>query len=276
MKLRALFLSCCVALTGCATNEVLHQSSQHSEIAAIASLQKSEFKLDTQATVAIDGNTQILNDGEIDSPVVAFEIPSNRGPLDISVTSQMVDEKFFSPEIMIVDSEGEVIEKYDSSVFEYRRPRLAWGDRLVAEFRFTPPVTEKTVTMLIYTTDAELAKTTDRIHPMRAMAEGKGNYLPEVKDIPTPHTTTGQLLVEVNGASSGFFSGSEEKATKAENVAPKTEAVDEATQTYYHNAIRKAVEEDNIPKALSLLDEAKELGVEGAQKVYVDTLNSKT
>lgn len=170
MKLRALFLSCCVALTGCAAQEVMHQSAQHSAVAAITSLQTAQFKLDSQSTVAIDEDTQVLNNGTIDSPVVAFDIPSNRGPLDISVTSQMVDDAFFSPQILFVTKDGQVIEKYDSSAFEYRRPRLAWGDRLVAEFRFTPPVTEKSVTMLIYTTDAELKKTTDRIHPARAMA----------------------------------------------------------------------------------------------------------
>ncbi|MFA0521054.1 transcriptional regulator, partial [Vibrio sp. 10N.222.55.E8] len=45
--------------------------------------------------------------------------------------------------------------------------------------------------------------------------------------------------------------------------------------TYYHNAIKAAVEADNIPKALSLLDEAKALGIEGAQEVFVKAVNKK-
>ncbi|GAD80121.1 MalM family protein [Vibrio ezurae] len=266
MKLRALFLSCCVALTGCATQEALHQVGSEAVVTSVASLNTSQFKLDTQALVTIDKYTQVLSTPLIDSPVVAFDIPSDRGPLDISITSNMTNNAFFSPEVLIVDHAGNVIDKYDASEFEYRRPRLAWGDRLVAEFRLTPPVAQKTVTMLIYTTAAELAKTTDRIHPARAMAEGKGNYLPEVKDIPTPHVSTGQLLVEVKGADSGLWKNEETHQLDA--------TVEKSTQEYYYNAIRKAVDEDNMPKALTLLDEAKELQIKGAQQVYIDALET--
>ncbi|GAD90785.1 hypothetical protein VHA01S_056_00020 [Vibrio halioticoli NBRC 102217] len=268
MKFRALFLSCCVALAGCATQETLHQVGAEPVVTSVASLNKSPFKLDTQALVTIDKNTQVLNNKLIDSPVVAFDLPSNRGPLDISVTSNMTDEAFFSPQIMIVDNKGNVIEKYDSSAFEYRRPRLAWGDRLVAELRFTPPVDQKTVTMLIYTTKDELAKTTDRIHPARAMAEGKGNYLPEVKDIPTPHVNSGKLLVEVTGVNAGLDADNDAKKHQHELDA----TVEKSTQDYYHNAIRKAVDEDNMPKALALLEEAKDLQIQGAQQAYIDAL----
>ncbi|MEZ9845262.1 MalM family protein [Vibrio breoganii] len=273
MKLRALVLSCCVALAGCATQDTIHQVGQSDAAAtSVASLVKSPFALDTQALVTIDQSTQVLSNDAIDSPVVAFEIPSNRGPLEISVTSNMTSEKtFFSPEIMIVSNDGEVIEKYDSSAFEYRRPRLAWGDRLVAEIRFTPPVDQKTVTMLIYTTPEELAKTTDRVDPYRAMVEGQGGYMPELKDIPTPHSKTGKLVVEVAGASAGIFA--KDEADKGTQNLDAT--VEKSTQDYYHNAIRKAVEEDNMPKALALLDEAKELNVKGAQQVYIDALEAR-
>ncbi|CAM3963172.1 MalM family protein [Vibrio neonatus] len=268
MKFQALFLSCCVALAGCATQETLHQVGAEPVVTSVASLNKSSFKLDSQALVTIDKNTQVLNNKLIDSPVVAFDLPANRGPLDISVTSNMTDEAFFSPEILMVDNNGNVIEKYDSSAFEYRRPRLAWGDRLVAEVRFTPPVNQDTVTMLIYTTKDELGKTTDRIHPARAMAEGKGNYLPEVKDIPTAHASTGKLLVEVKGVSASLDANND--ANKHQHELDAT--VEKSTQDYYHNAIRKAVDEDNMPKALALLEEAKDLQIQGAQQVYIDAL----
>ncbi|OBT16974.1 hypothetical protein A9264_09610 [Vibrio sp. UCD-FRSSP16_10] len=270
MKLKALFLSCCVALAGCASQESIHQVGSETSVTSVVSLNKSALKLDTQALVTIDEHTQVLSNNLIDSPVVAFELPANRGPLDISVTSNMTDEAFFSPEILIVSDNGDVIEKYDASAFEYQRPRLAWGDRLVANVRLTPPVNQQTVTMLIYTTKAELATTTDRIHPARAMAEGKGNYLPEVKDIPTKHAAQGKLLVEVSGASVGLFASDDiEKHSSALDAT-----VEKSTQDYYYNAITKAVNEDNMPKALALLDEAKDLKVQGAQQVYIDALEA--
>jgi maltose operon protein len=43
---------------------------------------------------------------------------------------------------------------------------------------------------------------------------------------------------------------------------------------YYHNAIRQAVEQNDIAKALSLLEEAKALNVVDAQKVFVSAVNA--
>ncbi|WP_257575918.1 hypothetical protein [Vibrio parahaemolyticus] len=46
--------------------------------------------------------------------------------------------------------------------------------------------------------------------------------------------------------------------------------------SYYHSSIEAAVAANDIPKALTLLDEAKELGIEGAQEVqFVKAVNKK-
>ncbi|QSA20889.1 transcriptional regulator, partial [Vibrio furnissii] len=45
---------------------------------------------------------------------------------------------------------------------------------------------------------------------------------------------------------------------------------------YYFSTIEKAVAANDIPKALSLLDEAKALGIEGAQEVFVKAVNRKS
>ncbi|CAM3092704.1 MalM family protein [Vibrio rarus] len=271
MKVPALFLSCCVALGGCATQQTIHQVGTQAVATSITSLNKSSLKLDTQAMVTIDDNTQVLSNSVIDSPVVALDVPANRGPLDISVTSNMVDKAFFSPEMLLVSEEGEVIERYDASIFEYQRPRLAWGDRLVAEVRFTPPVNQQSVTLLIYTTAAELAKTTDRVDPYRAMVEGQGGHMPELKDIPTAHVTSGKLVVEVSGVSA--VSASVEPSD-AQNPSLHS-SVEQSTQDYYHKAIRQAVQDNNIPKALALVDEGKGLNVPGVQQVYIEAIQAQ-
>ncbi|MGB1280910.1 MAG: transcriptional regulator, partial [Vibrio cyclitrophicus] len=112
------------------------------------------------------------------------------------------------------------------------------------------------------------------IHPARLDAEGRGNYLPEVKDIPIPNANVGKIEVTIDKAS--FFSiGSSNSESNAKPAVAKIDTIQPETQTYYHNAIQTAVTEDNIPKALSLLDEAKALGIEGAQEVFVKAVNKK-
>ncbi|MCZ8498490.1 hypothetical protein O9929_12520 [Vibrio lentus] len=59
-------------------------------------------------------------------------------------------------------------------------------------------------------------------------------------------------------------------------AAAKVETIQPETQTYYHNANSSSGRRrHNIPKALSLLDEAKALGIEGAQEVFVKAVNKK-
>ncbi len=45
------------------------------------------------------------------------------------------------------------------------------------------------------------------------------------------------------------------------------------TQSYYYKAIEQAVAAGDIPKALSLLDEAKALNIPGAQETFVRAVN---
>ena len=60
-------------------------------------------------------------------------------------------------------------------------------------------------------------------------------------------------------------------------IVAKNDNIPQGTDltSYYHNAIKVAVEANDIPKALTLLDEAKELGIEGAQTVFVKAINTK-
>lgn len=41
------------------------------------------------------------------------------------------------------------------------------------------------------------------------------------------------------------------------------------------SSIERAVQANDLPKALSLLDEAKALGIEGAQEVFVKAVNAR-
>ncbi len=84
------------------------------------------------------------------------------------------------------------------------------------------------------------------IHPARLDAEARGNYLPEVKDIPVPNSNTGKIEVSIDRVS--FFSiGTSSSDQAVVPVAAKAvESVQPETQTYYHNAIKAAVKADDL------------------------------
>ncbi|MEC7309368.1 MalM family protein [Vibrio crassostreae] len=276
MYFKALMLSGCVALAGCQSAQVVEQVqvAQAEQVNSIAGLQFAPMKLPSSAIFDVTPNSQVLNYQGINSPVVAIELPADRGEYSINITS-IIGDTAFVPNAVIYDENGRELERYGKESFEYAKPRLHLGNRLVTENDFYPPTTAKSVYLVIYTDQNDLEGFTDVIHPARLDAEGRGNYLPEVKDIPIPNANVGKIEVTIDKAS--FFSiGSSSSESNAKPVAAtKIDTIQPETQTYYHNAIQTAVTEDNIPKALSLLDEAKALGIEGAQEVFVKAVNKK-
>ena len=275
MYFKALMLSGCVALAGCQSAQVVEQVqvAQAEQVNSIAALQFAAMKLPSSVVFDVTPESQYLNYQSINSPVVAVELPANRGEYSLTISS-LIGDTAFVPRAVIFDKNGNELESYGKDDFEYKKPRMHLGNRLVAEKEFFPPRTEDSVFLIVYTDQKDIGGFTDVIHPARLDAEGRGNYLPEVKDIPIPNASVGKVEVTIDKPS--FFSfGSSSESNAKPAAAAKVETIQPETQTYYHNAIKAAVEADNIPKALGLLDEAKALGIEGAQEVFVKAVNKK-
>ncbi|UTT86379.1 MalM family protein [Vibrio pelagius] len=275
MYFRALMLSGCVALAGCQSAQVVEQVqvAQAEQVNSISGLQFAAMKLPSSVIFDVTPESQYLNYQSINSPVVAVELPANRGEYSLTISS-LIGDTAFVPRAVIFDKNGNELESYGKDDFEYKKPRMHLGNRLVAEKEFFPPRTEDSVFLVVYTDQKDIDGFTDVIHPARLDAEGRGNYLPEVKDIPIPNANVGKVEVTIDKPS--FFSfGSNSESNAKPATATKVGSVQPETQIYYHNAIQAAVKEDNLPKALSLLDEAKALGIEGAQEIFVKAVNSK-
>lgn len=277
MYLRTLMLSGCIALAGCqsAPTHQFVQSAQTEEARSVAELQAAPVRLPSAVVVDINNSSQHLNYAHIDSPVAVFEIPANRGEYSIEITSH-IGGTAFVPRAVIVDKAGELIETYEKEMFVYTKPRLNLGNRLVLEQDFFPPDGLKSVYLIVYSDKSEIGGYTDVIHPARLDAEGRGNYLPEVKDIQIPNALEGKIEVSIDRIS--LFSigrpTTDDMPLKPAQ-APAVELVQPETQTYYHTAIKSAVESGSLDKALALLEEAKALNVEGAQETFIKAVNAR-
>ncbi|MDF4647497.1 MalM family protein, partial [Vibrio parahaemolyticus] len=141
MYFRALMFSGCVALAGCQSTEVIEQVqvAQAQQVDVISELQAVKMKLPSSAIVDITTQSQVLEYKDIDSRVAVFELPADRGEFAIKITS-FIEDTAFVPRAIIVDKNGKEIENYGKAEFEYTKPRLHLGNRLVAEKDFFPPV----------------------------------------------------------------------------------------------------------------------------------------
>ncbi len=59
------------------------------------------------------------------------------------------------------------------------------------------------------------------------------------------------------------------------NTKSASTSVHADTQAYYFESIRAAVKNNQTSKAMTLLEEANRLGIDGAQKVFVDAVDNK-
>ncbi|WP_070964031.1 MalM family protein [Vibrio sonorensis] len=276
MLLRRILLVCgCLALFGCQTSSVVEhiQVAENQKITSISDLKAVPMKLPSSATMEITPTNQVLASNNIHSPVGVFKLPANRGEFSVKVTS-FIEDFAFVPKVTIFDASGQVIESYDSDQFTYVKPRFHLGNRLVMETDFFPPTNLEEVYLIVYADKNKLGGFTDVIHPARLEAEGRGNYLPEVEDISIPNGNSGKIEVSIDRVSVfniGLGHASNEKSEYDVQIKePQPE-----TRSYYYAAIESAVQNDQLNKALSLLDEAKALNIEGVQQVFIKAVNNR-
>jgi len=157
-----------------------------------------------------------------------------------------------------------------------------------------------------------LQQTTTLIDPAKAYAKGTGNAVPDIPDPIARHVSEGTLKLKVktssassvlvgplfgssgpgpvtvgNTAAPVYAAPAAAPATAAAVAAPvaasaastapaaKSEPVLNDTESYFNNAIKQAVNEGNIDKALKLLNEAERLGSTSARSTFISSVKGK-
>ncbi|MCW1891132.1 MalM family protein [Vibrio chagasii] len=146
------------------------------------------------------------------------------------------------------DKNGRELERYSKDSFEYAKPRLHLGATVLLLKTISTSADHLAGFTLKYSYRSSRPDGfTDVIHPARLDAEGRGNYLPEVEDIPVPNSNVGKIEVAIDRV--GFFSfGSSSESNAKPAAAASCQVIPARDTNLQHNAIKAAVEADNIPK----------------------------
>lgn len=268
---------------GCATSKNIQFDSSaegvSKEISDLSGI--NWYKLSPPQTISFDitEKTQVLNQGDEQSPIVAFELETVGNKVDITLTSQ-IKKTVFSPKVLVLNGSNEVLKEIDTNSFIYSQAQFLSGDRLSHSFSVRAQKGES-IRLLVMTDEKAAKDSTTVIHPAKLDAMAKGNYPPDIDDPIIPHSYYGSLTLELV---------MEEVVIEDADVVRVNQPTDEQivseadtvrftpqaeTQEFYYKTIKQAVKENNIPKALSLLDEAKALNIEGAQEVFIKALNER-
>jgi maltose operon protein len=269
MKYKWLPLVAAFSLAGCSAPQVISSDVEPSQQVSTSVERLSWTKLDLPANVTTElgKNSQILLLDGTASPVATFTVDGNRGSLDVEVASLVVKESsMYAPSFKVTDDKGRVLGEKRFSEFEYREAKVLDPDQYAAKVTVIPFDDSKALHILVYSTKEDIAGSSTVTHPAKLYAKARSNQPPEIADPVILHSLYGTLTVKID----------------ANNVVTKREQTENeyipsaaTSEEYYKSAIEKAVAEDNIPKALSLLDEAKALNIEGAQEIFVKAINAK-
>jgi len=260
-------------------------------------------------TTSLSGGGQSLNVPGISGPVAAYSVPANIGELNITLTSEVNKQtSVYAPNVLILDQNMTPSAFFPSSYFTYQEPGVMSADRLEGVMRLTPALGQQKIYVLVFTTPQDLQLTTTLIDPAKAYAKGTGNAVPDIPDPIARHVIEGTLKLKVKTSSAssvlvGPLFGSSgpgpvtvgntaapvysapaaapataavaASATAASAPAVKSEPVLNDTESYFNNAIKQAVKEGNIDKALKLLNEAERLGSTSARSTFISSVKGK-
>ncbi|GMQ49614.1 MalM family protein [Vibrio sp. 10N] len=269
MKYKWLPLVAAFSLAGCSAPQVVSSDVEPSQqvSTSVERLSWTKLALPADVTTDLNKNSQILLLDGVASPVATFAIDGNRGSLDVRVASLVVKESsMYAPSVKITDQQGRVLGEKSFSDFEYQEAKLLNPDQYVANLTIIPFDDSEQLHILVYSTKEDMAGSSTIIHPAKLYAKARGNQPPEIADPIISHSLYGSIALSVEANDTV-----KARSTSEAEYVPAAATSEE----YYKSAIEKAVAEDNIPKALSLLDEAKALNIEGAQEVFVKAINAK-
>lgn len=124
------------------------------------------------------------------------------------------------------------------------------------------------------------------VNPAKAYAAGVGNAVPDIPDPVARHTPTGTLSLKVTAeqktgnvmigqifpaaapAAAPVVVGSHTPPAPAKPAEPMLDD----SESYFNDAIKKAVKAGKVDKALKLLDEAERLGSKTARQTFIDSV----
>ncbi|OOE81855.1 hypothetical protein BZG72_10220 [Salinivibrio sp. PR6] len=274
MNKKVLFISGLLLLSGCSTF-VDNQYKVAPTGKAVTQLEKAKklpITMDKEIKIAVTAQTQVLDIFSIDSPGVIFDLPMIKNGLTINIEAE-VNDSVFVPSAKVINQSGDIRAELDDDGLVYLKPRLADGNRLQGNIKVHPQIGDSSLYLVIFTDKDKLNETVAVSHPAKLDAEGRGNYFPEVGDIQVPRALTGTFSIEATALGAGTA-----RTSAQSSVLPALSATERPQQesvSFYHQAIRAAIADNDVDKAMGLLRDAEQLGITDADQVFRDAMKAQ-
>ncbi|QGM81160.1 MalM family protein [Otariodibacter oris] len=256
-----------------------------------------------------DQRSMVLSDShkfQSANVVAAYKLPANQGALKIRISSPVIQNKtVFVPNVLVLDANFNPSVEYPASQFQFQQERGLAAAQYQTELNLTPTPNQDFVYLVVYTTDQDLQGTSTVTHPAKLLAKAQGNQPPSIPDLTVQHTLQGKLDIEVDGAQSTQFIGlggplfemkksepapqvvgtasqanvstSAVQSVAQPTVQPqpvaKPKPVEQSTEAYFNQAVLDALKNNDVNKAMNLVNEAERLGLEEPRKIFIKNIS---
>lgn len=225
--------------------------------------------------------------------VLGYKIPANQGTIKLKIKSLVVDQQIFVPNVLVLDANYNVSLEYPAKQFKQVEERGLEGNQLQAELNLTPVSGQDFIYLLIYTTEDDLKGESTFTHPAKLYAKAKGNQPPAIADITVKHSNIGKIELNVEGSQSSQFIGLktgslngalfEAKPTISQSIGKtnptsinaKPQPVEQTTEQYFNQAVKNALKNNDINKAMNLVAEAEKLGLTTPRQIFLKQVSAK-
>ncbi|OOF07874.1 hypothetical protein BZG79_13110, partial [Salinivibrio sp. MA427] len=258
-------------LNGCSTSvdDQYQVAPIGKAVTQIQQAKKLPLEMDQEIKLAVTAQTQTLDIHSIDSPGVIFELPMVKNGLDVNIETE-INDSVFVPSAKVINQSGDIRAELDDQGLVYLKPRLADGNRLQGNIKVHPQIGDSALYLVVFTDKDKLNETVAVSHPAKLDAEGRGNYFPEVGDIQVPRALTGKLSIEATALGARTDDPSTVLPVLSNTERPQKESVN-----FYHQAIRTAIADNDVDKAMGLLRDAEQLGIADADQVFREAMKAQ-
>ncbi|KJG56025.1 hypothetical protein UA38_16840 [Photobacterium kishitanii] len=217
-------------------------------------------------SVNINEHSQVglFPDGK--SYFAAFSLPEHVEQMRITLDSLIRNERVFASNIMFLNDKFEPVKNINLSEFELISPNLL--QRAAYQHIFT--MTAKMAPyMVVYSSQQYQGKSIIIPHPERLRAQELGLPRPIVIDPEISYAETGQLHLTLKPINLKSYQAKIPASLVPVSTTKTSDNMLSETEDFYNQQIKKAIEQNNIKKALQLLNEAKRAGSMTAESVFI-------
>jgi maltose operon protein len=278
-----------VSLIGCAVSPTAGTTKDVAVMAPACCNAYSEFSWvpmqGDNIDFAIDDYSQVGVFPEGKSYFAAFALPVNVQRMQVDLSSWMRTTGVLAPKVMLLNSNFEPVEMIELNDFDVK----LGGVFSLASYQHRFDMDQATTPYMVVYSPEEYRKGEIQIpHPERLRAEDLGLARPMVIDPVIQHQKFGSLELDLKPLKLRSYRANEVAAASAiptqksavnktavnkvaVNKTPGAKMLPE-TEAFYNTQIKAAVGNNDMQKALQLLDEAKRAGSSSAESTFIELI----